>query len=272
MEGASNPASLPLTPALDPRVRGLLSSMGRPRRLAANEVALHRGRLEPFVHVVVSGVLLVEAGIEHIPLRAGSRPVRRSPVAVLMAGDVFGEWALAELSPTGWAEETGPEVRALTSARVLAVPIRTMGELLDSDRHVRLWLLERLVARVRRTEALLASVLSGSVAERVEAVLFALAPESHGAGVEPAEGPIRLGLPLTQGLLAELTGSTRESMNRAIKALVSEGRIARSGRTYTLFPEAVRANRSSPASPIRTTRPSASSFSRWASTEREAAG
>src|SRR5438876_5728750 len=242
MEGASNPASLPLTPALDPRVRGLLSSMGRPRRLAANEVALHRGRLEPFVHVVVSGVLLVEAGIEHIPLRAGSRPVRRSPVAVLMAGDVFGEWALAELSPTGWAEEAGPEVRALTSSRVLAIPIRTVEELLDSNRHVRLWLLERLVVRLRRTEALLAAVLSGSVAERVEAVLFALAPVPHGAGDEP-QGPIRLGLPLTQGLLAELTGSTRESVNRAIKALVSEGRIARSGRTYTLFPEAVRANR-----------------------------
>ena len=128
MEGASNPASLPLTPALDPRVRGLLSSVGRPRRLAANEVALHRGRLEPFVHVVVSGVLLVEAGIEHIPLRAGSRPVRRSPVAVLMAGDVFGEWALAELSPTGWAEEAGPEVRALSSARVLAgMPASTLS-------------------------------------------------------------------------------------------------------------------------------------------------
>jgi len=244
-------------------------SMGRPRNLAVGEVALHRGSPEPFVQGGVSGVLLVEAGIDPIRLRVGSLPGRPSPVAVLMAGDVFGEWALAELSPTAWAEVAGPEVRALTSSRVLAIPIRTMEELLESDRHVRLWLLERLVARLRRTEALLASILSGSVAERVEAVLFALAPV--GAGGEPA-GPIRLGLPLTQGLLAEMTGSTRESVNRAIKALVSEGQIARSGRTYTLFPEAASANRSSPASPIRTTRPSASSFSRWASTEREAAG
>ena len=271
MQGASNPASLPLTSPLDPRVRGVLSSMGRVRRLDANEVTLHRGRPEPFVHVVVSGVLLVEAGIEPVPLGAGSRPGRRSPVAVLMAGDVFGEVALADLSPTGWAEEAGAEVRALTSSRVLAIPIRTMEELLDSDLHVRVWLLERLVARLRRTEVLLAAVLSGSVAERVEAVLFALAPVPHVAGNKQA-GPIRLGLPLTQGLLAELTGATRESVNRAIRSLVSGGRIARSGRTYTLFPEAVRANRSSPASPIRTTRPSASSFSRWASTEREAAG
>src|SRR5438034_11220895 len=102
MDGASNPVSLPLSPPLDPRVRALLTSLGRPRRLDAGEVALHRGRPEPFVQLVASGVLLADAGIEPIRLGRGRRPGRRMPVVVLTAGDVFGESALAELSPTEW--------------------------------------------------------------------------------------------------------------------------------------------------------------------------
>jgi CRP/FNR family transcriptional regulator len=65
---------------------------------------------------------------------------------------------------------------------------------------------------------------------RVRAKLLQLAAEH---GVVARDG-IRLELPLTHALLAEMTGSARETVTRAIDELQEEGLVVRRGRSYRL--------------------------------------
>ena len=66
---------------------------------------------------------------------------------------------------------------------------------------------------------------------RVRAKLLQLAA-AH--GVVGREG-IRLDLPLTHELLAEMTGSARETVTRALDELQQEGTVVRRGRTYRVL-------------------------------------
>jgi CRP-like cAMP-binding protein len=66
---------------------------------------------------------------------------------------------------------------------------------------------------------------------RVRAKLLQLAA-AH--GVVGREG-IRLDMPLTHELLAEMTGSARETVTRALDELQQEGTVVRRGRTYRVL-------------------------------------
>jgi CRP-like cAMP-binding protein len=262
---ASNPAFLPLADGLDRHTRSRLFSLARVRTPAAREVLLREGVSPPFVAVVGSGVLVAEVSTD-----SG----RRAVVGILRRGETFGESALsAEAIPwkdRSWPRGTEaeprcwPEVRALVRSRVLCFDPRGFRDLLERDGGVRAWLTGRLLARLQRGEARLAQALSLPVAERVEAVLRDLADASGFAST----------VPVTQDDLARMAGATRESVNRALRGLVREGRIERAGPSYRVLarpdgsdrpvgpPAAMSWNRPSGGFPTRPTRPSRSNLSR----------
>jgi CRP-like cAMP-binding protein len=254
-------ASLPLAYGLDGRAAFRLFALAGSRLLMPGQVLCPDDSSEPSLHLVASGMLVSE-------LTDGSG--RSAVVAVLKRGDLFGEVALSLDGP--WEEEGSPRppsspdprvVRALTTSRVLSFPGRSLRDLLSQDSHIAWWFHCRLLERLHRTEVLLARRMSLPLAERVIEALRDLVPPGQ------ADHHLSARVPLTQELLAAVVGTTRESVNRAMRRLISQGRVRRWGRFYLVTglpgpepgPDTDR-NLGSSESADRTTRPSASSLMR----------
>lgn len=168
------------------------------------------------LHVVTGGALTVTITSEQ---------GRRSIVAVLSAGDLFGgnSYGAATHPPQ-------PEVKALLRSHLLVLAWTEVEELVHEDWVVARWLIRRLLENQHHAQHHTAQLLALGVPGRLEAVLRELA-ERHG---RVAPGGIRVALPLTQDMLAGLVGASRETVNRALGALAVEGRVLRSGRSYLL--------------------------------------
>lgn len=91
-----------------------------------------------------------------------------------------------------------------------------------------------LVRRARRATWLACAIAWDRLADRVLVRLDDLAVRFG----RPVPGGRRLELPLTQEHLAALTGSTRESVNRALSDLAAAGRVTRSAGRYVVRPAA----------------------------------
>ena len=89
-----------------------------------------------------------------------------------------------------------------------------------------------LVRRARRAAWLACAIAWDRLADRLLVRMDDLALRFGRA----VPGGRRLELPLTQEHLAALTGSTRESVNRALSELVAAGRVARSNGRYVVRP------------------------------------
>jgi CRP/FNR family transcriptional regulator, cyclic AMP receptor protein len=161
---------------------------------------IHQGEPYPDAWVVRRGGLLMEA----IDLEG-----HRLALDLLGPGDLVG-------GPASWTAEAS--VRALvTSGLFAAGPIA---------------LRDGLAMRARRASWLACSVAWDRIAERLVARLDDLAARFG----RPVPGGRCLELPLTQEHLAQLTGATRESVNRALGELAAAGRVDRARGRYVVRP------------------------------------
>jgi CRP-like cAMP-binding protein len=127
------------------------------------------------------------------------------------------------------APESGETLDALVDARVTLVSEAAYGKLLAYP-EVATVLSDALRATLRQKQVSITNFASVRHADRVERKLLQLARE-HGR--VSADG-IRLDVPLTHELLAEMIGSTRETVSRAVDRLERIGFLVRDGRSYRL--------------------------------------
>ena len=208
-------AALPLNPPAPPRALLSLIRAAPAREVERGEVILREGRAPP-------GLILLVWGAAAVASTAASG--RRAIVEVLGPGDAWGQEALlAGPSPPPFM----PELRALVPARFRRIPTE-QADPLDPD--LLAWLARSLAERDRRIQRRLASTLTLPVPQRLLRLLADLG-ERYGA---PAQGRVRVGLPLTQEALASMVGATRESVNRALRELEWSGDVRRRGRRYEL--------------------------------------
>ena len=159
---------------------------------------------EPFPDswVVRSGALVAEIVDED---------GRRLVLDVLGPGDLVG-------GPESWTADGS--VRALvTSGLIAAGPVAVR---------------DGLLRRARRAAWLACAIAWDRIGDRVLARLEDLAARFG----RPVPGGRRIDLPITQEHLAALTGSTRESVNRALAGLAAAGRVERVGGRYVVRPAA----------------------------------
>jgi CRP-like cAMP-binding protein len=128
---------------------------------------------------------------------------------------------------------TAPEpvetIDALDDVRVTLISEETCATLLAQPDTAKV-LTDALRAAVRQKRDAIANLVGGRPVERVERTLLQLARD-HGRVVK---GGIRLDFPLTHELLAEMIGSARETVSRAIEHLERSGFVTREGRSYRL--------------------------------------
>jgi CRP-like cAMP-binding protein len=156
---------------------------------------------------------------------------RRSPdgrenlLAILGPSDMFGELAIFDPGPRTSKVTTITEVRAVSMDRgALRAWIAERPKIAEQ-------LLQVLARRLRRTNNNLADLIFTDVPGRVAKQLLALA-QRFGTR---EDGALRVTLDLTQEEIAQLVGSCRETVNKALADFAQRGWIRLEGKSMLIM-------------------------------------
>ena len=161
-------------------------------------------------------LVVVEAGL--VVLRAAA-PGRRD---VVVADGARGTFV--------FVAPAGGELEALTQARILLVDAARRDQLLAIPAAAAL-IADGLEAALAQSHDVAGVMAASSARARIERKLVLLA-RAYGRVMRDG---IRLDFPLTHELLADMTGTARETVTRVLDVLEREGFLGREGRTFRLL-------------------------------------
>jgi CRP/FNR family transcriptional regulator, cyclic AMP receptor protein len=199
-----DPARRPSASAESARRDPSIGAAGTRRRFDRGETALAQGS-------TFRGIFVVEAGL--FQESAVSDDGRWFIHGLIGPGDVFGCFA-ANLG----ARTT---VRAVTRSEATAVASEELADLLARRSEAAWSMLCRMEARARRGQAVAEELAWLDVGARIRRRLADLALE-HG---RPVDDGVRIDATITQEELGAMIGATRETVNRALVALIAAGDV-----------------------------------------------
>ena len=182
----------------------------------------HEGDRSDACYIVRSGDLRVTR--EHPDGRAIA-------LATLGPGDIFGELAMLD------GEARSASVEALSECELLALPAGDVRRMLQSSSEITVKLVVALTRRLREANERIARQSFQTVPSRVAGVLSQLIAEET-----PLEGRDGITIRMTQADLAQLAGTSRESVSRFLAVLERAGVVhVGRGRVTVLEPRRLRA-------------------------------
>jgi CRP-like cAMP-binding protein len=194
-----------------------LAAHARARTFAANEPIFHIGDLGCSVMGVVVGTVRIS-----LPAPKG----REIILADLSAGELFGEIAMLD------GKQRSANATALTNCEVLALERRDVLPFLERSPKACLNLMQLLCDRIRRSDERMAEIAFFDLPARLARVLLRY----------PTQGRGTPRLSLSQRELAEMSGSTRENVNRCLRDWERHGILQLKNRwTIILKPDALHA-------------------------------
>jgi CRP/FNR family transcriptional regulator len=199
-----------------------ISRVAVPRSYPKGVRVFHEGDHSDACYIVRSGDLRVTR--EHPDGRAIA-------LATLGPGDIFGELAMLD------GEARSASVEALSDCELLALPAGDVRRLLRGSSEITVKLVVALTRRLRDANERIARQSFQTVPSRVAGVLSQLIAEE--AALEGREG---VTIRMTQADLAQLAGTSRESVSRFL-AVLDRARVVRvgRGRVTVLEPRRLRA-------------------------------
>jgi CRP/FNR family cyclic AMP-dependent transcriptional regulator len=214
--------SVPLFADLEPEELESFSQVAVPRFFPAGTRVFHEGDRSDACYIVSSGSFRVTR--EHSDGRAIT-------LATLGPGEVFGELAMLDHDVRSASAE------ALDDAELLALPASEVRALLARHPEISVKLVAALVQRLRAANERLSRQSFQTVPSRVAGVLLQLAEEeSPGAGERG-----RVTIRMNQADLAQLAGTSRESVSRFLADLERAGIVKPGrGRVTVLEPSKLR--------------------------------
>ncbi len=203
--------SVPLFADLEEGELERFSQVAVPRSFPAGTRVFHEGDNSDACYIVSDGSFRVTR--EHSDGRAIT-------LATLGPGEIFGELAMLD------GDRRSASAEAITDGTLLALPANDVRGLLARNPEIALKLVAGLVRRLRAANMRLSRQSFQTVPSRVAGILAQLAREGQdGDGTEPTEVTIRM----NQTDLAQLAGTSRESVSRFLAELERAG-VVRSGR------------------------------------------
>ena len=201
-------------------LRGI-AEVAIPRSFPKGVRVFHEGDQSDACYIVRAGDLRVTR--EHPDGRAIA-------LATLGAGDIFGELAMLD------GEARSASVESLTDCELLALPAADMRRLLAGAPETTVKLVVALTRRLREANERIARQSFQTVPSRVAGVLSQLIAEE--APIETRDG---VTIRMTQADLAQLAGTSRESVSRFLATLERAGvvRVGR-GRVTVIEPRRLR--------------------------------
>lgn len=184
-------------------------SAARRLEMVRGDVLFTEGDAPDSLHVVLSGRIAIVMSAE--------TDSRESVVALMDAGDLFGELGLLDEGPRS------ATARALEPTVVLEIPYGPVREVFEAQPNL-VWNAARMLAsRLRVMDEVLADSVFLDVTGRTAKRL-----------IEMSEGHDEFTLPVTQEELAGMVGASRERVNKAIASFVRLGWIDQHERQYRI--------------------------------------
>ena len=198
---------MPLFRDLDAAELTTLAGTVRTRRFARGEVIFHRGDPGDALYIVLTGRVKISS-----PSDTGVEAI----LTTLRPGEWFGALALLDGAPRS------ASATAVDATDTLILPRDRFRQLVDDEPSIRDHVLTALAEELRRLTRHVEELHFLDIAGRLAARLIRLAEEQ---GVERDDGAVRLDGPITQGEIAAMVGSTRQSVNKLLGQLVDDGLI-----------------------------------------------
>ncbi len=145
---------------------------------------------------------------------------------------LFGKGSII---PAAWTNNQSPSVLfnydTITDVRAIAFPKQMLYDILQTDPLVETEYREHLAY----SQASLLIRVTGLTQNRtIDKLCYALYYLLFRYGIEKAPGSFEIDLKITQGILAQLIGQTRESVAKNLKALAEKRIVSYTTSTYTI--------------------------------------
>lgn len=217
-------AHVPLFAQLAPEELDRLAGLLRSRRYKADEVVFHEGDAGTAFYTIEEGEVKIVLG----------SPEGKEVVLVLLSrGEFFGDLALLDGDPRS------ADAVATTACRLLVLQREDFTRFVRETPAVAARLLAVLSRRLRRTDQLVHDAAFSDVRTRLIKALLELG-ETRG---QPGPRGVLISSRLTQGDLANMVGTTRESVNKWLRYYAQKGLLRHErGRVTLVDPQRLRAD------------------------------
>jgi CRP-like cAMP-binding protein len=144
---------------------------------------------------------------------------REKILELLESGEFFGEMSLLDRAPRS------ASVKTLAETRVLALARNDFLSVLRRSPDLAMAVVQELTRRLRQVDEQASSLSFQSVEERTRGLLQRMAREEM-------EGPLRRTPALTHQQIADMIGTSRETVTRVVKELKEQGWLDQDGKHY----------------------------------------
>lgn len=190
-----------------------LSSLVIERRFPKHKTIVEEGAPGDFMYIICEG---------RVKVTKLSGDGREKILELLDSGDFFGEMSLLDDAPRS------ASVEALCEVRVLALARNDFLDLLRKSSDLALAVVQELTRRLRQVDEQASSLSFQRVKERTQGLLVRMAK------TDTADRKRRLTQALTHQQIADMIGTSRETVTRAIKGLKQDGWLEQKGKQYAV--------------------------------------
>ncbi|HFD31302.1 MAG TPA: Crp/Fnr family transcriptional regulator [Gammaproteobacteria bacterium] len=183
-----------------------LARYAKTKSLKNREVICHRGDIGSQMYVIAKG---------KVSIHTDSDEGKELGFGFMNEGDVFGEIAMLD------GGERTATVKAIEQTEILVIERRDFIPFIEKEPKVAVQLLTTLAARLRSADEHFEDIFFRNLPGRLAKKFLGLAEEyGHDTG-----NGIQIDLKLSQGEIGKLTGATRESINKQMRAWEIAGLI-----------------------------------------------
>jgi CRP-like cAMP-binding protein len=206
--------ALPLFQSLDEKGLEEIAELLIERKFPRDAVICEEGVAGDYMYLIQQG---------QVKVTKTSEDGREKILEIFAEGAFIGEMALLDREPRSASMKT-------TSACVLlALSRQDFLGLLRENSEIAMGVIRELSRRLRETDEQVRALMFERVEQRTRRVLRRLAREPH-----PERPELVLTGPVTHQQLADLVGTSRETVTRVLKALRDEGWLEQQGKRYSV--------------------------------------
>ena len=210
--------AIPLFSAVSDEDLESIASLLIERRLPKNKTIVEEGTPGDYMYVIPEG---------RVKVTKLSGDGREKILELLGPGDFFGEMSLLDNAVRS------ASVKSLTETRILALSRQDFLKELRRNPDLAMAVIQELTRRVRQMDEQASSLSFQRVKERTQGLLRRLAKnesEFEGRRCTP---------PLTHQQIADMIGTSRETVTRVVKELKADGWHEQEGKHYLVPSDAV---------------------------------
>lgn len=200
-----------LLSGLNEEERSLLAGRMISRTFPKNTVILHEADTANALYIIKKG---------RVNITKGNEDGKEIVIAMLSAGDFFGEMSLVDRAPMG------TNVVTKEKCSVVVLRIQDLEPVLMVNPEVKLKVMGVLADRLRQAYSKIAHLALMDVYGRLTQLFLSLA--------KPLQGDLVISHALTHQEIANMIGSSREMVSRIVKDLVRGGYITTDKRVITI--------------------------------------